>query len=47
MPEKVAEFSRQMTNSGIVVINAAYNNSHGESVTWPGPWFTAGDDSLQ
>ena len=35
---------RQMANSGIVIINAAYNNSHGESVSRPGPRFTAGDN---
>ena len=42
MPEQAAEFS--MTNSGIVVINAVYNNGHGESDGRPGPRFTAGDD---
>ena len=33
-----------MANSGTVVINAVYNNSHGESVGRPGPQFTAGDN---
>ena len=33
-----------MANSGTVVINAAYDNDHTESVGQPGPQFTAGND---
>ena len=35
-----------MANSGILVINAAYDNDHTESVGQPGPQFTAGMTSL-
>ena len=40
----MAEFSTQMTNSGIDVINTANNNSHSESIGPLGPRFTAGND---
>ena len=33
-----------MANSGIVVINAVYNDGYGESVGRQGPPFTVGDD---
>ena len=33
-----------MANSDIVIINVAYNNGHSESVSRPGPRFTAGND---
>ena len=33
-----------MANRGIVDINTAYNNVHGETAGPPGPWFATGDD---